>query len=215
MRIIKSKKSLGADADNASVSSDFAFKAEQLSAELDQLSNKQATVGSEVSQNDSDAPKKKPRKQKQAPANEYQRLFAKGIRLLSMREHSVREITTKLSVKCESMDTMYAVIDDLVEAKYLCDRRFTESFIRSKQNRGFGPSKINGDLKNKGISAVLIDEFLDQNSAIWMEIAKNQYQKKYADTPVTDYKTWAKRARFMQSRGFSMEHIQVTVPQLV
>ena len=201
MRIIKSKKSLGANADSASASSDFLLQAEELSPKLEKFT-------------DSDESPKRTRKPKQPPANEYQRLFAKGIRLLSMREHSVREITTKLSVKCESMDTMYAVIDDLVEAKYLCDRRFTESFIRSKQNRGFGPSKINGDLKNKGINSILIDEFLDQNSAIWMDIAISQYQKKYGDTPVIDYKTWAKRARFMQSRGFSMEHIQVTVPQI-
>lgn len=143
---------------------------------------------------------------------EYNRLMAKGIRLLSMREHSVKEISKKLSVKCESLDLVYAVVDELVANKYLSDQRFTESFVRSRQNRGFGPNKIKLELSEKGIENNLIDDYLDVNSAIWYESAEQQYSKKYGGGPIDDYKTWAKRARFMQSRGFSMEHIQVVVP---
>lgn len=143
---------------------------------------------------------------------EYGRLMAKGIRLLSMREHSVKEISKKLSVKCESLDLVYAVVDELVANKYLSDQRFTESFVRSRQNRGFGPNKIKLELGEKGIGNNLIDDYLDVNSAIWYESAEQQYSKKYGPSPIDDYKTWAKRARFLQSRGFSMEHIQVVVP---
>ena len=143
---------------------------------------------------------------------EYKRLMAKGIRLLSMREHSVREISKKLSLKCESLDLVYAVVDELIANKYLSDQRFTETFVRSRQNRGFGPNKIKMELSEKGIENNLIDDHLDVNSAIWYESAEQQYLRKYGDGLIEDYKTWAKRARFMQSRGFSMEHIQVVVP---
>lgn len=143
---------------------------------------------------------------------EYKRLMAKGIRLLSMREHSVREIIKKLSLKCESLDLVYAVVDELLANKYLSDQRFTETFVRSRQNRGFGPNKIKMELSEKGIENNLIDDYLDVNSAIWYESAEQQYLRKYGDGPIEDYKTWAKRAQFMQGRGFSMEHIQVVVP---
>ncbi|MFT4630274.1 MAG: regulatory protein [Arenicella sp.] len=143
---------------------------------------------------------------------EYKRLMAKGIRLLSMREHSVREISKKLSLKCESLDLVYAVVDELIANKYLSDRRFTETFVRSRQNRGFGPNKIKLELSEKGIEINIVDDYLDMNSAIWYESAEQQYLRKYGDGPVDDYKTWAKRARFMQGRGFSMEHIQLVVP---
>jgi regulatory protein len=143
---------------------------------------------------------------------EYKRLMAKGIRLLSMREHSVREIIKKLSLKCESLDLVYAVVDELLANKYLSDQRFTETFVRSRQNRGFGPNKIKMELSQKGIENNLIDDYLDVNSAIWYESAEQQYLSKYGDGPIEDYKTWAKRARFMQGRGFSMEHIQAVVP---
>jgi regulatory protein len=143
---------------------------------------------------------------------EYKRLMAKAIRLLSMREHSVREIVKKLSLKCESLDLVYAVVDELLANKYLSDQRFTETFVRSRQNRGFGPNKIKMELTEKGIENNMIDDLLDVNSAVWYESAEQQYLRKYGDGPIEDYKTWAKRARFMQGRGFSMEHIQVVVP---
>jgi regulatory protein len=104
------------------------------------------------------------------------------------------------------------VIEELIECKYLCNTRFTESFIRSRQNKGFGPIKIRKELKNKGIDNNTIDDYLKVNSSKWYDIAMTQYKKKYRDIPVSDYKEWSKRARFLQGRGFAMEHIHVTVP---
>jgi regulatory protein len=183
---------------------------------------------------------------------EFNDVFARGLRLLAMREHSVKELTTKLFARFEASqkaqgsekaegsndsegadtvnaieeadnadvsnvsqgsDVIYAVIDDLLEKKYLSDERFTEVYIRSRCIRGFGPTKIKAELKSKGVSNNLIQDYLDPGGAIWFDNAQTQYQKKYGDAPITDYSAWSKRARFMQSRGFTMEQIQVTVPQ--
>jgi regulatory protein len=168
---------------------------------------------------------------------EFNELFARGLRLLAMREHSVKELTKKLFDKSEKSlkvddaddadgsnssnssdrakvsDAIHAVIDDLLEKKYLSDERFTEVYIRSRGNRGFGPIKIEAELKSKGVSNNLIQDHLDKGAALWFDNAKAQYQKKYADSPINDYSAWTKRANFMQSRGFTMEQIQVTVPQ--
>ena len=145
---------------------------------------------------------------------EYDRLFAKGVRLLSMREHSAQEITDKLSAGAESLDIVYAVIDELNEKRYLSDERYAESYVRSRTIRGFGPLKIRAELKNKGIKNSMIDEYLNVDSPVWYDNARNQYRKKYGDEPVTDYNAWTKRARFLQSRGFTTEHIQVTLPSI-
>lgn len=134
-------------------------------------------------------------------------MFARGLRLLSMREHSVKELTKKLFDKFEAATlakthkaaeytkeaegaqyaegshhadgseyaegsevdishTIYAVIDDLIEKKYLSDERFTEVYIRSRRIRGFGPVKIKAELKDKGVSNNLIQDYLLENSAI-------------------------------------------------
>jgi regulatory protein len=170
-----------------------------------------------------------PLSQSSDPAEkEFNELFARGLRLLAMREHSVKELTKKLFDKSEKSltvddadssdrarvsDAIYAVIDDLLEKKYLSDERFTEVYIRSRGNRGFGPIKIEAELKSKGVSNNLIQDHLDKGAALWFDNAKSQYQKKYADTLINDYSAWTKRANFMQSRGFTMEQIRVTIPE--
>ena len=147
-----------------------------------------------------------------ADKQQYDALFAAGVRLLSMREHSRAELEAKLGSKTESADLLFAVLDGLRSANYQSDSRFTENYVRSRANRGYGPLKIQKELKIKGIQNNMIDEFLNVDSAIWYENARTQYDKKYGEQPVSDYNTWTKRARFMQSRGFSSEHIQTTLP---
>jgi len=144
----------------------------------------------------------------QEEQTEFNRLFAKGVYLLGMREHSIQELTDKLNARTESMDIVLAVIDELLANKYLSDERFAESYVRARSNRGFGPIKIQAELKTKGVNQSLITEFVDVSSTFWFDVARKQYEKKYSSNNVKDYKEWTKRARFLQSRGFNMEHIQ-------
>lgn len=148
---------------------------------------------------------------------DYTELYAKGIRLLAMREHSVKEIADKLLTKSKidlpSSSLIYAVIDELIAEGYLSDERFTESYVRSRANRGFGPVKIRSELRSKGICDNHIQDYLEEGAAVWFDNAELEYQKKFGTTPITDYSEWSKRARFMQSRGFTMDQIQSTIPQ--
>lgn len=143
---------------------------------------------------------------------EYRTIFDKGIQLLAMREHSVLELTEKLSKKHESIDLVYVVIDELLELNYVCDERFTEAYVRSRQNKGFGPIKIRHELTKKGIKNNMIDDHIQVNSAVWFDNAEHQYKKKAVGQPISDYNTWSKYARFLQNRGFTMEQIHVTLP---
>jgi regulatory protein len=184
---------------------------------------------------------------------EFIDIFAIGLRLLSMREHSVKELTKKLFDKTEAASraeslkvaeyskraddshrdegsdtyevsggaegsentdvshTICAVIDDLIEKKYLSDERFTEVYIQSRALRGFGPVKIKAELKSKGVSNHLIQDYLDEAAAMWFDNAQSQYQKKYGETRIEDYSAWTKRATFLQGRGFTMEQIHCAV----
>lgn len=138
---------------------------------------------------------------------EYHRVLAKAVHLLSMREHSVKEIKDKLAKKCDNLEIVQAVVDELIEKKYLSNSRFAESYVRSRRSKGFGPTKIRIELTSKGIDSGMADDYLNANSSIWFEIAEAQRDKKYRDEAIRDYNTWSKRARFLQSRGFTMDHI--------
>lgn len=154
------------------------------------------------------------KKSKRSAKSEYDTLMHRAIHLLSMREHSVKELQDKLAAKSEHLDTVLSVMDFMLENDYVSDVRFTEAFVRSKANKGHGPVKIRSQLRAKGINSSLIDDHLDANASIWFDNASLLYDKKYGEEPVSDYNTWSKRARFLQGRGFTMEHIQSTVPQV-
>ena len=212
MRIIKPSKRPGkgrltsqADfLDHSQQGDDVSFATKSLTSansDTDKASDNQV-CGDELSHR-SDSAKK-----------EYNNLFGRGIRLLAMREHSVKELTDKLLAKGDLADVVYGVIDDLVEQNLLSNDRFAENYVRARTARGFGPLKIQTELSAKGIDSGLISEYLDMNSAIWFDNAAAQYDKKYGEAPVSDYNEWSRRARFMQSRGFTMEHIQVTLPKV-
>lgn len=150
---------------------------------------------------------------------EFNSVLSRGMRLLAIREHSVLEIRNKLVDKFadyEDVDAslVYAVVDELVKLDYVSDDRFAESYVRSRANKGFGPVKIKAELKGKGVSNGLIQDHLKEGAGSWFDKAEQQYIKKYGDGSITDYNTWTKRARFMQSRGFTMEHIHVTLPKV-
>ena len=138
---------------------------------------------------------------------EYDNIYNKGIHLLSMREHSVKEMFDKLSRKCDRTDLIDAIIEELITRKYLSNDRFTESYVRSRKDKGFGPIKIRSELSNKGVCSTMIDDYLKSASGIWFDEASNQYHKKYGDELISDYNVWTKRARFLQGRGFAMDHI--------
>ncbi|RBP49318.1 regulatory protein RecX [Arenicella xantha] len=147
---------------------------------------------------------------------QYLVLQSKAIRLLAMREHSVKELHTKLSSKAEGfIDLVDAVIEEMLNEGYLSNDRFAESYTRSRLARGFGPVKIKLELQNKGIEASLADEYIDARSGHWLDAAIKQYHKKYGDAVVSDYNDWSKRARFLQGRGFTMDHIHIVVPTVV
>jgi len=67
-------------------------------------------------------------------------------------------------------------------------------------------------LKEKGIKNNTIDQYINVNSCAWFDNAAQLYNKKYGQEPISDYSDWSKRARFIQSRGFNMEHIHSVVP---
>lgn len=153
------------------------------------------------------------RNSRKTKQDERQKALARGIHLLSMREHSVYELTDKLIKKGFDAAVVDSVLQELLEANYVNDERFAESYVRSRQMRGMGPIKIKSELRSKGVSSSIIDEHIKESDACWYDAAEALHQKKYGNKELDSYKEWTARARFLQSRGFTMDHIHSTVPQ--
>lgn len=133
---------------------------------------------------------------------------------LSRREHATQELFQKLLAKEEyEADEISEVLVRLSDQGLLSDERFTEAFINQRMNRGSGPLKIRSELRQKGVSDAMIGAFLNERDEQWQESALAVRLRKYGSEYPSDLKETARQTRFLQSRGFSTEHIRYAMSQ--
>jgi regulatory protein len=131
----------------------------------------------------------------------------KAMDLLARREHSVAELRRKLLAKGYAQSAVEEQLQKLEQETLLSDQRFTESYVNFRSKKGFGPLRIQQELKEKGISAALMEEHLDNND-YWRNIAKEVREKRFGTTMPKEYKDKARQMRFLQYRGFSSEQLR-------
>ena len=136
--------------------------------------------------------------------------------LLARREHSRLELTRKLLQRYAGADVLIAeVITDLAERGLQSDLRCAEAFIHSRTNRGQGPLRIRSELRQRGLEGEAVDALLEaaasnQEEATspsdaepsWEDRARSQAIRRFGSEPPEDRRDWARRARFLSSRGF-------------
>ncbi len=89
------------------------------------------------------------------------RAYNKAIDLISRREHSRKELITKLSQRGYT-DVAQEVADKLQESGYLDDERFANMYAQElKLRRNFGKRRISQELYMKGIDRDIIYEVLE------------------------------------------------------
>ena len=130
-----------------------------------------------------------------------------AVAMLARREHSIFELRRKLKSKGFDEDEIDQAIEQLLTNNLLSEERFTESYINMRRRKGYGPLRIAQELKERGINPELCESFLDRNNPEWHEIMLSQYSKKYGDIPADDYPEKAKRAKYLQGRGFPLDWV--------
>jgi regulatory protein len=129
-------------------------------------------------------------------------LKQRALRYLVRREHSRAELERKLSPHADSSQAVQAVLDLLLSKKQQSDERFAAERARVL-SRKYGPAKIRHDLKARGVSGEVIDSL---SSSEEEQRAKEILARKYRE-PAGNREERAKRARFLQGRGFSADVI--------
>jgi regulatory protein len=128
--------------------------------------------------------------------------------LLARREHSRRELRTKLISRNFSPLEVDVVLDQLAEEGLLSDERFAEAYVASCLCRGHGPKRIRKELEERGVPDVFIVEHLEQPEIDWSELAVKVRYKKFGDQTVSNFREWAQQAKFLQYRGFTNGQIR-------
>lgn len=135
-------------------------------------------------------------------------LCKRAIALLARREYSKLELRQKLINRGYKPSEVEALIMLLADQGLQSDERYTEALIRQRITSGFGPHRILAELKNRGISDSLVDQYLPQDDAFWWDILSRFCEKKYQlrGLNLTE-KNSVRLFRFLMQRGFDSELI--------
>ena len=149
--------------------------------------------------------------------SQYARARSAALHYLARREHSAYELAKKLTRRYRTA-VVGSIVDELAENGELSDRRFAETLVRSRFNRGFGPIYISKELRSKGIEAQLAKECIGAFDGEWQARAKEVFEKKRSqynytfdeevDAGNNDDEAKAlneKPARFLFGRGYPSE----------
>jgi len=129
-------------------------------------------------------------------------LKGRALRHLARREHSRAELSRKLAPHAESAEALLFLLDELEKKKQLSDERYAE--VRSHwMARKYGAARIRQDLEVRGVPDDVVARVSSEGE---LERAKAILARKYRDAAGTREEK-ARRARFLQSRGFSMDVI--------
>lgn len=136
-----------------------------------------------------------------------QSITARAVNLLSRREHSQKELRTKLLKAEFELNEIDNTIDKLTKADIQSDARFAENYLRYRSQRGFGSVKIKLELKERGVDNDIINTAFDQAEIDWFKLANTVRNKRFGEQAPDNLKDRAKQQRFLQYRGFNHEQI--------
>lgn len=128
--------------------------------------------------------------------------YARGIGLLSRREHSARELKSKLARKGHAKDEISDAVDRLADRKFQSDDRFGVSIARTRVAQGYGPARIRAELKSHGLADAAIRTAMAATDADWLATAAQQLRRRYGAKPAPDADERGRRAQFLLRRGF-------------
>lgn len=127
--------------------------------------------------------------------------------LLARREYSRAELSQRLCKRFGDIADVELVLTQLQDDNLQSDQRFTEAFLRSRIGRGQGLQRVRLDIRQRGISDSLFAEVLEALEMDWYKLAREVVERKFGVDPAEDPKERARRARFLQYRGFSFDQI--------
>lgn len=142
-------------------------------------------------------------------------LKGRALRYLAQREHSRAELARKLARHAEDRPDVSAeaqvdaVLDALVAAGLLSDRRAADALV-SAQSRRFGNLRLRHALRQRGVGADDAAAALAAVQGDELARAHEVWQRRFG-APAPDAAGRAKQARFLSGRGFGADVVRRVV----
>ncbi len=133
-----------------------------------------------------------------------------ALRYLSYRPRSEFEVKNYLRQKGCEPQVSEAVLAKLRSLHYLDDPSFAQIWARSRlESRGYGPRRVEQELRLRGIDAKVIRETIQQSlqRTSEQESARRILTKRFGGGSLVDAKARRRAVALLQRRGFSSKVI--------
>ena len=140
------------------------------------------------------------------------RAYNYAVNLLSRRDHSERELMTKLSQKGYS-DGAEEAIRKLRDSGYVSDERFARLYVRELQTfKKYGKRRIEQELYRKGVDREIISQVIEETNFDESELV-SLIQRKYSRY-LSDEKGVAKTINGLLRMGYSYGEIRSALKEI-
>lgn len=129
--------------------------------------------------------------------------YDRALRMLARREYSSRELHARLIQSGHAEAEVAAALARLEAAHYQDDQRFAEMLLRSRIAQGYGPLRLQAELKSHGFADARIRELLAAAEVDWDACAVAQLRRRYGAGRPADRAGRVRRAQFLLRRGFA------------
>ena len=136
------------------------------------------------------------------PKEDTRSVYDEALGLLARREHSARELTTKLALRGHGAGAAAAAIDRLKDQHYQSDGRFAASLARRRATQGYGPRRIEAELKSHRLGDATIGAAIGDLDIDWIASAASQLRRRHVAGVQPDPAERARCAAFLLRRGF-------------
>jgi len=127
---------------------------------------------------------------------------SRAVKLLTTREHARLELERKLRQRGYPPEAVADVLDALERDALLSEDRLLETYVAERLEKGFGPLRIRVELQGKGLSDRQIEPQLQLDDEHLLTLMATAHDRRFGATARSDRQTLAKRARFLEYRGF-------------
>jgi regulatory protein len=135
--------------------------------------------------------------------------YDKALALLVRREHSGRELKTKLVLRGFDAEQTDAAIDRLKQKDFQSDARFGEMLVRTRIEGGYGARWIIAELRTHGIAEEAAHGLIDVAGPDWLQLARRQLRRRYGGKAAKNFAERAKRGGFLLRRGFDAATVKL------
>ncbi|HEY1266218.1 MAG TPA: regulatory protein RecX [Candidatus Binatia bacterium] len=132
-------------------------------------------------------------------------VYNRALRFLAYRPRSEAELRARLARAGFSPQEIEGVLAKLRGLKLLDDEAFARSFARDRiENRGYGPLRVERELRFKGVEKTVIAEVLKESFDRERDNARARaiVERRFRGQDLKDLKTARRAVAYLRRRGY-------------